>query len=26
MFGCAWWKAVATAFQYLVVLFDGPVP
>ena len=26
MFGFAWWKAVAMASQYLVVLLDGPVP
>ena len=26
IFGCAWWKAAAMAFQYLVVLLDGPVP
>ena len=26
MAGLAWWKAVAMASQYLVVLLAGPVP
>ena len=26
MLGLAWWKAVAIASQYLVVLLAGPVP